>query len=139
MTQASNDNPPEQEIWGCVADSSDVYQLNFPSRAEALEGLKGQSGALVRCRGGFPRDGLEYHFDVEQLIGRVEDHAEHDGNVIANFELGLLDPTPAQEDDLRRRLADALHRWMESVRTPCWTIVEREDIEVPTNAQNPVP
>jgi hypothetical protein len=139
MTQASHDDPQPEEIWGCISDSSEIYQLTYSGRTAALEALEGQSGALVRCRRGFPREGLEYPFDLEMLLGRIEERAEASGQVIADFEQALFDPTPPQEDDLRRRLADALHDWIESMNPPCWVIVESEDIEVPTNAQNSVP
>ena len=129
----------EEEVWGCLPDSSEVYQLAYSTRDEALVALGGEAGAIVRCRRGLPREGLEYLFDLESLLSGVEERANLEGQVLADFEQGLLNPDVVQEDDLRRRLADTLHQWVQAMDPECWTIVESEDIEVPTNAQNPAP
>jgi hypothetical protein len=78
-------DPPSKEIWGVFRDATDDYEVAFDSREAAIEALGVESGAVIRCVPGLEREGLEYLFDVEHLIGRVEDRAQQGGRIVADF------------------------------------------------------
>lgn len=136
MSQEAVDNP---EMWGCIADNTDFYRVDFQTREQARAALDGQAGAIVRCRRGFAREGLEYVFDIEQILTWLEERAETDGQMLGPFEGGLFNTDDVQEDDLRRRLAEALYGWVQSMNPHTYVITELEDIEATPNAQNDVP
>lgn len=139
MTDALKLSPEPEEAWGCVPDSTSTYQVEFSTRAEAVAALNGEPGAVVRCRRGFPRGGLEYHFDVEALLSQIEERAEAEGQVLAQSFAGLFNTNQVEEEMLQRMLADALHRWIEAINPPCWAILDLEDVEASPHAEDHVP
>lgn len=130
---------PPAELWACLPDGSDSCQVKFATRGEALAALEGGTGSLLRCKEGYPREGIEFIFDIAEVLSRLEEKAQHEGQVLANFEAGIFNVDVVQEDDLRRRLADAVAAWAQTVKPACWTILEAEDIEEKTNAKDAVP
>lgn len=129
---------PKAQTWACSSDSQDVYRMKFASREEAIADLGNESGVVVRYERGFPREGLEHLIDVESILSGLESGVDP-SVVIADFENGVFDTTEEQEEDLRRRIADAIFGWIKHFDPPSWIIVESEDIEVPTNAKNTAP
>ena len=132
-----NDDP-KVETWAAISEAMDVYRMKFSSREAAIADLGGESGAVMRYERGFPRAGLEQVVDVENILSKLEEATDLSA-LIRDHVNGFFATTDEQEEDLRRRVADAIFAWIKDFNPACWVILETEEIEGSTNAQNTAP
>lgn len=132
--------PESGQQWACVLEDAEIYKTGFASREAALGALQGQAGEVVRYERGFALDVAAELFgdhDVEALLQRAEVLGLAGGAVLGHVEDGLFGSASVSDlEDLRLGLSAAFVSWVEKKNLPIWRVVEREEVELVTDAKD---
>lgn len=124
-----------QRLWACLPEDAEIYNMGFPSKAEAHEALNGHAGEIMAYERGIPLDIAADLFDIELVLSLIEARSVASGRVLAPEDRGMFDAaSEAQREDLRNALAATVVGWIEKTNLPIVKITEQEDVELATNA-----